>query len=103
MSNCKLNFAKKKFFLDPDWIRFEFSNRLDPDPYLAKFLDPDSVNTDPKHWFLIMLVATEVPYSGVIGICLINVMNCVSGEVKLPQLMEDDNDTEMQPIHTVYR
>ncbi len=28
---------------------------------------------------------------------------CVSGEVKLPQLMEDDNDTEMQPIHTVYR
>ncbi len=59
--------------------------------------------TDPKHWFLIKPVATEVPYSGVIGICLVSVMNCVSGEVKLPQLMEDDNDTEMQPIHTVYR
>ena len=27
----------------------------------------------------------------------------VTGEVKLPQLMEDDGDTEMQPIHTVYR
>ncbi len=48
-----------------------------------------------------MPVATEVPYSGSI-ICLVNVI-CVSGEVKLPQLMEDDNDTEMQPIHTVYR
>lgn len=26
-----------------------------------------------------------------------------TGEVKLPQLMEDDADTEMQPIHTVFR
>jgi len=61
--------------------------------------------TDPKHWFLIKPVATEVPYSGVINWYLFSQCDelCVSGEVKLPQLMEDDNDTEMQPIHTVYR
>jgi hypothetical protein len=33
---------------DPDWFR-KISNRIDPDPYSAKYLDPypDSVNTVP--------------------------------------------------------
>ena len=33
---------------DPDWFR-KISNRIDPDPYSAKYLDADSVNMDPKH------------------------------------------------------
>ena len=33
------------------WIRigYGFSNSLDTDPDSAKYLDPDSMNPDPKH------------------------------------------------------
>jgi hypothetical protein len=48
------------------WIRIRmgsvFSNRLIPDPDLAKYLDPDSVNTDLKLW---------LNYSRIIILCAV--------------------------------
>ncbi len=57
------------------WIRIGsvFSNRLDPDPDLLKYLNPDSENTDPKHCSLSVIGR----FSSVMRICEnVNIIGC---------------------------
>ena len=33
------------------WNEFGDFINLDPDPYSSNFVDPDKINSDPRHWY----------------------------------------------------